>query len=478
MVMNKYIPTGDYCLDVLLGQNKRNDNGEIQEIQRGLKIGTQVAICSFPGVGKTTLVHDITTAGYHMGYPLVQHHYFDTDNSATEENRLRKLTRMNEFELNEKVKIYEINFLEDLVKELQRIDLEYKAKKHRPVDVICPYTGKKQKMMPYVIITIDTVTSLKSNKYSIGGDNKAEVLANQQGMTEGRLKGDLCNSISNICDGNVLVVWPAHLKKNAPEMGKTIARKAYKSAPQDITDHLPERFRQKMAFVFWMSRVEDGNNLDSASHPIQIFGFGTETKSVYQVTLFAVKSRSSTENRSNIKLLFVDGKFDHQLGALSTLYNLPNGITQGSGMYPSAEYPHVFKEDPEYNELMGRSRKQALIMDGYDRPFNLVEARHLINYTGDVESVLEAKFKFLSALYTRIEKIFEYELECNNVTADEIQKEKTAFTSIYQFVSQIKREQNLSKNKLEEIVSSVSKPATSNTEIVEYAEEDTMEGVA
>ena len=448
MILNKYIPTGYPILDILGGQNKRDLNGVLQEVQRGFKLGSQIILAASPGVGKTTLALDIASVGYHVGLPLWKIVYIDADKNDAEDNRYTKLTNFNDEEREKYLEVVQDNFLESIADYLSDLNERYKEQKFKPVPInSITNPGKKMFMMPYTVVIIDTVTSLKSEKYSLGGDKHADTIANQQGMTEGRLKGDIANSITNICDGNVLVIWLAHLKKNTPEMGKTIAKKAYKSAPVETTDSVPEKIRAKSSFSFWIMKVQDANNQESSQHPNYIFGYDQDEGSQnYQATIIAVKSRSSTENRSPMQLVYEKSKWSTMTSLISTLYNYTDKFKKCGGQYPNAEYPSLFK-----NTDTKIPRRDALKLEGYDRPTNLVEARKLCKYNGNDPEILKAKNEFLRAAVTALEDYFQYELESNNITKDDIVANKTGFTSLYGFISNISRKETLAQEEISKI---------------------------
>lgn len=455
MKLNKYVPTGYPNIDVLTGFNKRDLNGELVGIKRGIPIGTQNGICAAPGVGKTALATEIAVAGKLQGYPLWKCVIIDADGNPTDETRLTKLTNLTEEEREGWFEYKNLTFVEDIASYLQALDKEYKSQKFKPVQVTDTITGEKTYMNPYVVLIFDTVTSIKSNKYSLGGETKADAIANQQGMTEGRLKGDLCNSIINICDGNIIVFWLAHLKKNTPEMGKQVAKKAYKAAPIDITDGMPERFRQKLSTVFWLNKVEDGNNQESSQHPQHIYGYGinSEPGRIYQANMIAVKSRASTENRRAIKMVFENGKFNSMSSLLGTILNIPDAIVKAGGMYPSAAEPSVFK-DSEFKVPKRDAYKFKNENVLYNKPFNIIEARLLVTYNGDDEEILQAKAEMVTSLMQVLEDSFKYELECNNITQEQIDKNRSAFKSIYGFISQVKRAKVISQEELKVITTS------------------------
>ena len=65
-------------------------------------------------------------------------------------------------------------------------------------------------MKPYVLVLLDTVTSMKAGAYDV--DGKSNLLANETDLTGYRFIANLVNSITNFFDKNVGVIWMSHLK--------------------------------------------------------------------------------------------------------------------------------------------------------------------------------------------------------------------------------------------------------------------------
>ena len=78
-------------------------------------------------------------------------------------------------------------------------------------------------------------------------------------------------------------------------------------------------------------------------------------------------------------------------------------------------------------------------MDGYDRPFNLMEARILMDYEGDNMELLQRKIDFISACMQNLESRLGYELEVNNKSTKELETNATKLMGIFNILGKIKR---------------------------------------
>ncbi|MGL5718543.1 MAG: hypothetical protein ACRCX2_36400 [Paraclostridium sp.] len=187
-------------------------------------------------------------------------------------------------------------------------------------------------------------------------------------------------------------------------------------------------------------------NQESPSHPIQVYGLqDMSTKNVFVTNAISVKSRTGTEGRTISKMFFIDGKFDRFMSLLASCIEA-GVLREGSGMHPSAENPSIFKDkegcENEYKS-QGRRSKKVLTLNGYDRPTNIIEARLLLNYLGNNEEVLEAKADFMCALQSELEEVLSYELETNNVTADEMQTNQAKIQSLLGFIRATKKDKKI-----------------------------------
>ena len=118
-------------------------------------------------------------------------------------------------------------------------------------------------------------------------------------------------------------------------------------------------------------------------------------------------------------------------------------------MYPSADIPHIFKDrDEASSKAMSTFKREARVMDNYDRPFNLMEARILMDYTGNDEELIKRKIKFLSACMQNLEARLSYELEVNNKTADELEDNVSKLKNMFSLLGQIERVDILDPSKV------------------------------
>lgn len=447
MFTNRTSPTGYYALDILLGQNVRDTKGNLLSAARGFSMGCQYNIAGSPGAGKSTLVGDCAAYPIHIGYPLLRVNVFNTDMADWSTNRIIKLTDLEPEVVEEKFMVKDMCSVEDITNILVAQDKEYTSAKHKPVKVENIYTGDTELMHPYVISIIDTVTSLNSEANDVG-ENADKITANEAFLNAFRKLSSLIGVIGKWFNSNHIIIWTSHLKKNKPELGQRQATKEFKSSSSSETSHIPTRLRQLGSLHGRMSAL-DSQNLDSDKHPINMYGLeDIKSKSVYAVEFRAVKSRSGVENRTLLKFLFIDGKFDRTMSLLATAMDM--GILQKkSGIYPSAENPSIFKDSfdaEEEKEIMGRRRKTALGVKGYSRLTNIVEARLLLNYIGEDESIIEAANELRVAIMQEMEDHLYYELETNNVSAEELTKNRSRLALLAKSFASIKRKEVLDPN--------------------------------
>lgn len=458
METQTFVSTGYQFFDIMAGENIRDRNGKLTAVHRGFEIGTQAAVSAMPGTGKTALVTDMTSFAIKAGYPIHKIIVVDTDGNVYKDNRLQKLTMIPKEDISKYYKIVPSNILEDVVDALEKENAEYKAAKYKPVEFLDPATGQKAKMMPFVYVIIDTVTSLQSSLYS--ADGKKDVLSNETDMTTYRLTSSLCNSISNYFGGNVIVIWSSHLKDNQPKIGQNQAEKDFKSSQGNKKGHLPRRVKERCAFIWWMKPI-DGANQDGSGHPRVKYGLEyVEGNGVYETEIVVNKSRTGTEGRTKANMIYMNGAFNRSASLITSCYN--NGIlVETGGNYPSADNPHVFKnqDDCAYENLcMGQAKKKAITVDGYNYTTNLREAVLLLEYAGNNEAVLQRQQELFIALSQAMETKLAYELEINNVSQEEMDKSVKSTTNFMKYMGMIKREQNLDPKKVITIPYAVDMP--------------------
>ncbi|MGL5766512.1 MAG: hypothetical protein ACRCX8_12820 [Sarcina sp.] len=436
----RHWPTGYSIIDIMAGENFRDLHGNLTDMIRGFELtGKQYAIAAQQGAGKSTAIADFTSFPLHIGMDDCIHKIIiiDTDNAAWNKHRIRKLTNLDFETIENKYKIIQTQSIEEIVSEIKKESAEYAKMKYRPVKFYDPYMQMERTMMPSVLIVFDTVTSISSDAYE-----EKDVLAKQQGLTTFLDIANLSNNIGSFFGGNNATLWMAHLKENKAPIGQTVADKEFKAAPAKWKSHIPKRIAQKLSSFFWFTKTQDMENQESPNHPIQIYGLqDLKTKSVFVTNAITVKSRTGTEGRTVAKMFFIDGKFDKMMTMLATCLDL-GVLKEGSGMHPSAENPSIFKNQPgceEEYQAQGRRSKKVLTLAGYDRPTNIIEARLLLNYLGDNEEIMNAKAEFMTALQEQMEEVLYYELETNNVTAEEFQTNKDKIKSLLGFITATKR---------------------------------------
>ena len=446
MELNKTLPTGYFILDIMLGQNIRDLQGNLIDSQRGFEIRRQYDFAGMQGAGKTSLISELISMPIYAGYPCYKVLIIDSDISY-DLHRIKKLTGLPDEEIEGRFEIYETKVIEEVVEKLKELNDEYLAQKFKPVEITNFYTGQKQKMMPYVVVVVDTVTALVPRINDI--DGKEEVYANQIGMTTNRLISNLVNIMPQYCGGNICTIWASHLKKNMPQMGQTVAEKQMKSSSASTKNSVPTRILQSASAIFEMKPI-DASNLESSTHPISKYELSDmPTKNIYAVELRSTKSRTGCEGRTKFVMMYVNGKFDRDLSMLIGAYEL-GVFKEGPDIYPSGEFEYIFTEGKEY-DVLKRKKKRALRLDGYSRPTNIIEARLLINYDGEDERILVLQSEFMKALYQAIEQKLEYELEVNNITAEEMQTNGNKIKNMFKHMANLSRQLTRDPDKIVEV---------------------------
>lgn len=440
----RHLPTGFSTIDIMLGENRRDLHGNLTDVIRGFETtGKQYGIAAQQGAGKSTALAQFAAFPLSIGMEDCVHKIIiiDTDNAAWDKHRLRNLTGLDFDMIEKKIRIVQTQDIEEIVKILKEESAEYNKMKYRPVKFMDHYMGIERIMMPSVLVAVDTVTSISSDAYA-----EKDVLAKQQGLTTFLDVSNLANNINTFFDGNNAVLWLCHLKENAPKIGQTVADKEFKAAPAKLKSHIPVRIRQKLTAYLWLTKTQDMENQESNNHPIQIYGLqDMKTRSVFVTNAISVKSRTGTEGRTVTKLFFIDGKFDQVMTMLATALDL-GVLKESSGMHPSAEHPSLFKgvegAEEEY-AAQGRRSKKMLTLAGYDRPTNIIEARLLLNYSGTNEEIIKRQWEFMGVLQMAVEDALFYELETNNVTADELKTNQDKIRRMLGFIQATRRDKKV-----------------------------------
>lgn len=457
--INLFVPTLYPALDIMLGQNVRNQKtGELIAAERGFRLGWQYVLGAKPGIGKTSLSIELASVAIKLGYPIKKIIIVDSDSSCPSPERISKLTKLPKEIVEEYFEVWDTNVVEDIADRFVKLSNEYTKDKEmqKYVEFEDPYSGDNVKMRPFYFVIMDTVTSMIAKRNSVESvkDRDSEnVVANEGNMTAFLKLSGFVNDCTNFFEGNAIWLWNVHLKKNQKEIGKYQAEKEFKSSNSEWKLHMPERLRQKASAIMIYNSIQDSQNLESNSHPIVAYSLEDITsKSVYSTSIILNKSRTGNEGRTQARLLYIDGSFDIDMHTLATALDL--GILEkGSGLYPNAQTPHIFKSDPEAtheNDVMGRRSKTTLNLKGYSRPTNIIEARLLMKYTGDNPEVCKARDEFVIALYQRLEDVLWYELEINSITMKEMETAKKKTEHLFSLIRNITRKAVLTADEIAE----------------------------
>ena len=464
-----FIPTGYAAFDILTGQNVRDTEGRLKEIQRGFQVSKQYLFAGERGTGKTTLLQDFVGFSKHIDYPVYKIIVFNTDNADYSAHRLQKVTGLTEEEVKDKFTVYDVDLVQDIRDILTKESTEYKAKKLKAEEYIDIYTGEKKKMIPFVYVVLDTVTAIRSEDNDVDS-KKGDIIGKQNTWVEFNAVSKLVNAIFNFFDRNIIVLWSSHLKENKAEGMAKQPKKEYKSAPSNMKANVPQKMRDRVDFTLNMY-AEDSHNLESDKHPINRFALeDIESKAVYSTSCVAVKSRFGCEGRTKINFMFIDGSFNRDMSFLATCYSL-GVIRETTGQYPNGEYPYLWKDlDPDsdvYTDRMasGRRRKKLLEVPGFDRPTNIIEIRSLLEYAGDSPELSQYSVMMRVALNQALEDRLYYELETNNVTNEELETNKKQIKSMLASFRQINRKTVMTADEIKSTVAAA--PAVITEEQIE-----------
>lgn len=442
--LNRYVPTGYATFDIMMGENVRKTDGTLISKNRGFAIGTHNCIASRPGAGKSTFTMDALSFGLHLGYPLHRLVVIDADNAVYTDQRLKKLTKLDQEVISDKFTVISTTSPDDLASIMKEVDAEYKEMKYKPVTFPDPQNpGKMLKMMPFVTLIVDTVTSIKSanNDIETGGD----VINNTVGLTTNRELTEFTKSATNYCDGNIIIIWVAHLGDNAPKIGQYVAERDFKSAPIDKKIKVPNAVKAKLSSAFVLEKVVDSVDRGSASkgHVISRLNLDPSTNA-FSTQGRMWKSRTGTEGSTITELVNINAEFDRFATLVIDCENI-GVFKKGNGMYPSAEYPHIFKDSTDAEKeikYMSTYKKQALNMDGWDRPFNLMEAFALTHYAGNDAKLCDLRDRFTTLCLENLEKKTRYELEVNNINSDDLTKHKTSI-GLFMRINEMNKASNM-----------------------------------
>ena len=446
----KFIPTGYTTLDIMFGENIRDPKTfEISSINRGFELGTQGIIAGDKGTGKSTLAIDIATFGINIGFPCHKVIVIDADGEVYKDNRVRNLSSLDKEQADKYIKVYKSDVIEEVWDILAEESKEYEDMGYKPVEFFNPLIGKKVKMMPYVIVIIDTVSSLRSSIYS--GDDSIkgakDTFSNESYMADFNKMVRLCKTIPGLFGRNVAYLWIAHLKENTNISGKGPERD-FKSAPIDKKISAPLFLKQKVAWALVLYKTVDTTDREKYAQKENVITRLALDPILTPYSSLARfwKSRTGTEGQTITELPNVESKFDRLYNLLLDCDNL--GIfRKAGGMYPTADNPHIFKDkDEASSKQMSTFKREAKEMANYDRPFNLMESRILMDYDGNNQELLERKLKFITACMQNLEERLSYELEVNNRTEEELETNINKLKNLFNLLGSIKRTDILDPN--------------------------------
>lgn len=457
-IICKSLPTGFPTLDIMLGENERDhETMKLVGVHRGFPIGTQGIVAGVWGSGKTTLTLDCLYNAYKMGFPFHKIIVIDADGGVYKEHRLINLTQDPDCML--RIKVYDEFVIENIWDILVKEDKEYQQCGYELQKFFNPVTQREEWMKPYVAIIVDTASSLFSEVYS-GREVKGakDSFSNEASMQKNLKLSTLCRIAQDLFDKNVVISWVAHIKNNVAMNGKQ--EKDFKSSPIDKKIGAAAAIKEKASWVMSLFSVvdtsqKDKDEISSGDHVVNRLDLDTRA-TPYSVRVKMYKSRTGSEGQTVTEIPNVYTKFNRIYSLLVDCENMKI-FKKGGGMYPSADYPHIFKDrDEALTQAMGRYKRAALTMEGYDRTFNLMEAKLLCDYVGDNIELIDARNRFMSCMMNNLDKRLEYELEVNNVSKDSLDDNASKISSLFSIYGSVKRVDVFDKSK------DLSKPVVEN----------------
>lgn len=440
----RFVPTGFTTLDIMFGENLRNpDTYKLETINRGFEIGTMGIIAGEQGAGKSTLAIDAAAFALNMGFPCHKIIVFDADGEVYKENRIRNLTNLED---TSKISVYQEGVIEDIWDILVDESKEYTEQGYKPVEFYNPLIQRKIKMQPYTVVIIDTVSSLRSRLYS--GDDSVKgaknMFSNESYMQDYNKSTRLIKNMPDLFDKNVIFIWVAHIDDNLSMDGK-MPERDFKSAPISKKISAPKMLKKKISWALALYKTIDTTDRDNYAQKENVITrlMLDSAMSPYSVLAKFWKSRTGTEGQTITELPNVATKFDRLYNLILDCDNL--GIfKKAGGMYPTADMPHIFKDlDEASSKEMSSYKREAKIMDGYDRQFSILEARVLMDYSGDNPELINRKIKFISCALNNLEKRLAYELEVNNKSTKELETNVNKLKGLFDIIGKVERQEIL-----------------------------------
>ena len=151
---NLFVPTLYPALDIMLGQNVRNQKtGELIAAERGFRLGWQYVLGAKPGIGKTSLSIELASVAIKLGYPIKKVIIVDSDCSSPSPERISKLTKLPKEMVDEYFEVWDMNVVEDITDRFVRLSNEYsKDKENQKYEEFeDPYSGDMIKMRPFYL---------------------------------------------------------------------------------------------------------------------------------------------------------------------------------------------------------------------------------------------------------------------------------------------------------------------------------------
>lgn len=436
--MLAHCATGFLAQDLTLGKNVRDGSGNADELgnllrkDRGYPLNELIVVAGEKGTGKTTKVlKDI--GNIIKTYPVKKVLVFDSDFSY-KPDRIRYLTGLTYDEVDEMFDI--ISVKDGITVEVvdAKLAAEHKAylKTAEAVDFYDPIDRRNKKVMPIVIVVVDSLSSLNIDNFSITNSDETNNIMSMQRWGKianhvERTLGFLKDQSTKKPSGNFLAFYVAHRKDNNSTNGQTV--KENKTGGTAKKNHIPERLRQISSTIMEMSATSVPSNPESPNRIENLLGIEKPETLTYEVTVNMGKTRTGSDGDTQFQLVFTDATVDPYLS--NVLFCVREGIFEKSqGMHP------VKDSDFRGNPLKLRSgSKQSLKMNGYDRTFSVTEASRFGKYLPplvdrqkalmspeDIDKYMQIHamaWEFNVAMSKAINKFLEYELEANAISTEE-----------------------------------------------------------
>lgn len=437
--MLAHCATGFVAQDIILGKNVRDGSGNKDELgvllrkDRGYPLNELCVLAGEKGTGKTTKILNDIGAILKI-YPVHKIIFFDSD-GAYKKDRIRYTTGLEYDDIDRIVEVITPadNITVELVNEtLSKANKDY-FKTATEVDFFDPVDGRTKKMMPILIYVVDSLSSLNIESFTMAEANDTNNIMSMQrwGKIANHLERALAflkTSDPKKKNGNFLAFYVAHREDATSTTGAPV--KENKTGKTNKKNHIPRRLKQLASTILEMTPTSVPQNPDSPNRIENVLGLEGISTLCYETVVDVGKTRTGNDGDSRYSLVFTESKYNDYLSNVLTC--LREGIfVKASGMHPAKD------ADFEGNPLKLRSgSKQALTMYGYGRVFSITEASRFGSYLANLterqkskmsEEEIEKYFKigimaweFNIAMAKAINKHFEYELEANSISNEEM----------------------------------------------------------